>query len=808
MQEPNFPEFFMPQEEPVNIKEFLIRGLHHWKWFVISIFICLSVAWLINHYSAPVYKVDATILVEEDKKGNDFASLFKDWYTESDNIQNHIGILRSYSINYETLKNLGWDISWFRETPFYDKDIYGSKPPYVVKPIAGKLNKTGIPIEIIPLSDGDCELRVEAKVTNPDGELKEIHLQEKVKFGKPFENEIFAFIIEKDSLVNEKEPSSHLFYFNDIEQLALEYKGKLSVKLVDKQADLISLQLEGPNPVREMDYLNELGRVYIQYGLKEKNRMSENTLHFLDSQLSGITDSLYRSEDNFTTFRSDKKVIDLTQEAGLVLKKMEELESDKAMAEMRLSYIKNLKKDMKDSRQMKEMVTPSVVGFTDATFNSLVTKLIELYSKREVLTYSLEDRAPNVQILDKELQMTLNALSHNVDNILSNLELEVTNLNDRIHQVGIQLTALPQNEQKLINLKRRFDLNNELYNFLLQKRAETAITMASNVPDVKILDPARKITTVQTGPKKMLNYLIGLIMGFFIPIFMLFVYDFLNDSIQTKEEVEKRTKLPITGIIAHNNYNKDMIVVEHPRSSIAESFRSLRTNLKYLLPNEGQKVIAVHSTIPGEGKSFVSINLASAIALNNKKVLLVGVDMRKPRLHQFFDVNKEKGLSNFLINRSKFDDIVQETNVRNLNVVLSGPIPPNPAELLENGAFEKFLNEAKVKFDFIILDNAPVSMVTDALLAGAHADVNLFLLRFKQSHRDQIKFIDDLGEKKTMPNISIVLNDAKMDSYGYTGKYSSYNYGYGHGYYDDSPNLSNFRKWAHKGKIYIKRRFS
>jgi capsular exopolysaccharide synthesis family protein len=463
---------------------------------------------------------------------------------------------------------------------------------------------------------------------------------------------------------------------------------------------------------------------------------------------------------------------------------------------------------MKDSRQMKEMVTPSVVGFTDVTFNSLVTKLIELYSKREVLTYSLEDRAPNVQILDKELQMTLNALSHNVDNILSNLEIEVKNLNDRIHQVGIQLTDLPQNEQKLINLKRRFDLNNELYNFLLQKRAETAITMASNVPDVKILDPARKITTVQTGPKKMLNYLIGLIMGFFIPIFMLFVYDFLNDSIQTKEEVEKRTKLPITGIIAHNNYNKDMIVVEHPRSSIAESFRSLRTNLKYLLPNEGQKIIAVHSTIPGEGKSFVSINLASAIALNNKKVLLVGADMRKPRLHQFFDVNKEKGLSSYLINRSKFDDIVQETNVRNLSVVLSGPIPPNPAELLENGTFVKFLNEAKAKFDFIILDNAPVSMVTDAILAGAHADVNLFLLRFKQSHRDQVKFIDDLGEKKAMPNISIVLNDAKMDSYGYTGKYSSYNYGYGHGYYDDSPNLSNFRKWAHKGKTYIKRRFS
>jgi tyrosine-protein kinase Etk/Wzc len=808
MQDPNFPEFFMPQEEPVHIKEFLMRTAYYWKWFAVSLFIGVGAATLYNRFAAPEYEINATVLVEDEKKGMEMSSLFEGLNMGGTvKIQNHIGLLQSYSLNYKTLENLGWKVSWFEDTPFYEKDLYGSEPPYLVTSSGTKANPTGIPIHITRVSEIEYLVEADGKKPDINGQELEVKLNAKGTFGRPFENGPFSFTIEKNNASKGNTSVAYFFSFNDIEQLALAYKRKLVVNLVDKQSDLISLQLKGVNPVREMDYLNELGRVYIKYGLTEKNRTSENTLRFIDSQLLGITDSLYRAENNFTSFRSEKKVVDLTQEAGLVLTKVEELESQKAMADMRLAYVSRLKKEMKDSRQMKQMVTPSVVGFTDETFNALVTKLIDLYSKREVLAFSLEERAPSIQLLDKELKMTLDAVAKTVDNLQSNLQIEGQNLDKRIAQLGGQLSNLPQNEQKLLNLKRRFDLNNDLYTFLLKKRAETAITMAASVPDVKVVDPARRITTIKTGPKKMLNYLIGLILGLFTPLIILIIYDNLNDSIQTKEEVEQRTKLPIIGTVAHNDYDKEMIVTEHPRSSIAESFRSLRTNLKYIIPGEDQKVIALHSTIPGEGKTFVSLNLALILALNNNKVLLVGVDMRKPMLHNRFQSDNKKGLSTYLINLNTFDEVVEKTDVENLSFTPSGPIPPNPAELLENEYFGLFLAEAKKRFDYIVLDNAPISMVTDGILVGAHADVNLILLRLKYSHRNQVKFIDDLAERKALPNLGIVLNDARMDGYGYTGRYNSYN-GYGHGYYDDSPNLGRIARWTHKAANYVKRQLN
>lgn len=717
-------------------------------------------------------------------------------------IQNHIAMLQSYSLNYTALENLGWKVSWYEETPFYDKDLYGSEPPYIVTADPTKTNTTGIPIRITEVSDHEYLIKVDAKTLDINQQEQNININTKGIFGELFTEGPFAFTIEKNKKAHGKVVEDCFFNFNDIEQMALNYQGRLVVTVLNKQSDLINLQLKGVNPIRKMDYLNELGKVYINYGLKEKNRTSENTLRFIDIQLLGITDSLYKSENRFTNFRSEKKVVDLTKEAGLVLTKLEELESAKSIAEMHLAYVTKLKKEMTDSRQMKQMVTPSVVGFSDATFNSLVTKLIDLYGKREVLTFSLEERAPNIQLLDNELQMTLNAVSKNVDNLVSNLQLEVQNLDKRINLLGGQLSELPQNEQKLINLKRRFDLNNELYTFLIKKRAETAITMASNIPDVKVVDPARRITTIQTGPKKMVNYSIGFFLGLVIPMVIMIIGVGFNDSIRTKEEVEKRSRLPIIGMIVHNDYDKEMIVAEHPRSSIAESFRALRTNLKYLLPGENKKVIAIHSTMPGEGKSFVALNLAVILALNNKKVLLVGVDLRKPVLHQLFKSDNKKGLSTFLINYHTFDEVVEVTSIENLSFTPSGPIPPNPSELLENEFFGKFLDEAKKRFDYIVLDNAPVSLVTDGIIAGAYADANLFLLRLKYSQYKQLNFINNLAEKMALPNMGILLNDTNMDGDGYNGRYSLNN-GYGQGYYDDRPATGHLKHWYQRSKNFM-----
>jgi len=352
---------------------------------------------------------------------------------------------------------------------------------------------------------------------------------------------------------------------------------------------------------------------------------------------------------------------------------------------------------------------------------------------------------------------------------------------DKIH---MELAGLPQTEQELINIKRSFDLNNELYTFLLQKRAEAAITMASNVSDAQVLDPARVETAEKVGPKTMINLLIGLILGLGLPFLMIVIFDYFNDTIKSKEDLEKLSKLPILGEIAHNSYKKEMPILEHPRSGIAESFRGLRTNLQYVLTKDNlkdkSKVLGVHSMIPGEGKTFTALNLATIIAMDDKKVLLVGCDLRKPRLHIIFDMENTKGLSTYLISQHNFKDIVRPTQVQNLSIVNAGPIPPNPSELLGNGEFEKFLEEAKKQFDYIVLDNAPVTLVTDGYLTANHSDANLIVLRQSYSHKDHVKFINQQTEKQGLGNFALILNDAKSSNLGNYGSY-----GYGNGYYEE-----------------------
>jgi capsular exopolysaccharide synthesis family protein len=344
-----------------------------------------------------------------------------------------------------------------------------------------------------------------------------------------------------------------------------------------------------------------------------------------------------------------------------------------------------------------------------------------------------------------------------------------------------------------------------LYTFLLQKRAEAAITTASNVSDAQVLDPARIDTSVKVGPKTTINLLVGLILGLAIPFLLIVVGDYFNDTIKSKEDIEKDSKLPIMAEIAHSSYKTEIPVILHPRSGIAESFRGLRTNLHYLFrQNSDCKVLGVHSMIPGEGKTFTSLNLASIIAMDSKKVLLMGCDLRKPRLHSIFNVDNKSGLSTYLIGQDSLSSIILPTDQENLFFVNSGPVPPNPAELLGNGEFEKFIEEAKQKFDYIVMDNAPVSLVTDGILSGKYADTNLFVLRQDFSNKNQIKFINQLSEKESLNQIGIILNDAIFNGYGYSSSYGSFGYGYsygnyGNGYYDEDHQP---RTW--KQKFYAK----
>ncbi|MDQ2178480.1 tyrosine-protein kinase [Marinifilum sp. D714] len=773
-------DYFDKKDGP-DVKDFLYRILSKWKIFLICGVMGICIAYLVSKYSTPVYMMRSSLLVHVDPDETSAKQMFEGYQLrDKANIQNHVEILKSFTINRKAMENLGWTQSWYKKTWFMNKGLYRDEPFEVIQHEG--TNLTDIPIFIEQVDGHTYKIRVDGEAEY-NGDVVKVKFEKEGFFNQAFKNKFFHFTIKPKKRKVDQE-ANHYFVFNDLDKLTLKYMESMVITVAEKKAELIHLRIDDSEPARGVDFLNELNWVYLQFRLIEKNKKSENTVRFIDSRLEGIVDSLQLAGQSFTNFRSRNRIVDLGQEAGVVVAKMEELETQLSQAQISLEYYKNLLRNLGDANQMKQVVAPSVAGITDPTLDALVTKLTDLYGKREVLSYSVQAKNPSLVILNKEIDVIRQSLDENLKSLVANSQIEVTSLSERMSKVRDQLARMPKNEQKFINMKRNFDLNNELYTFLLKKRAEAAIAKASNVSDAQIIDPARLATIIKIKPKLAINLLIGMILGLGFPFLIIILQEFFNDNIQSKEELVKKTHLPVLGTIAHNRYPNNLPVFHQPRSAISESFRSLRTNLNYVLPDQPTKIIGVHSTIPSEGKSFATVNLASIVAMNNKKVLLIGADMRKPKVEKMFDLENKVGLSTYLIRYNKWQEVVQNTHIKNLYCVTSGPVPPNPAELLENGRLEMFLNAVKGKFDYVFIDNAPISMVTDGFITGKLADANLFVLRQGFSHKEQINFVNQIAERGTLDNVSLILNDVTSN-----GAYGNYINGEGYYYEEPSPGI-------------------
>lgn len=776
-------DYFEKKDGP-DIKEFLYKLLGKWKMFAVCGALGILLAYFVSKYSSPKYMMRSTLLVHVDPQETSAKRMF-DGYQIQDkaNIQNHVEILKSYTLNRKAMQNLGWNLSWYKKQLFSTRGMYRNEP-FEVEQLEGE-NLTKLPISIIQLDKHKYQIRVDGKA-NYKGNEVEVKFEKIAFFNRAFKNKYFHFRIKKKNRKLDLDENYHII-FNNLDELTLDYMESMTISVAEKKAELIHLRVDDTEPARGVDYLNELNWVYIQFGLIEKNKKSESTVRFIDSQLDGIVDSLQLAGQSVTNFRSKNRIVDLGQEAGVVVAKMEDLESQLSKAQMTMDYYENILRNLGDANQMKQVVAPSMPGITDPSLDALVAKLTDLYGKREVLSYSVQAKNPSLVILNKEIQLLQQSLDENLQSKVANSRIEVQRLAGRMEKVKEQLARMPKNEQKLVSMKRNFDLNNELYTFLLKKRAEAAIAKASNVSDSQIIDPARLATIVQIKPKTAINLLIGMFLGIGLPFLIIILKEFFNDNIQSKEELMRKTQLPLLASIAHNRYSEAVPVFHHPRSAISESFRTLRTNLNYVLPERSTKIIGVHSTVPEEGKSFTTVNLASIVAMNNKKVLLIGADLRKPKVEVAFDLDNKIGLSTYLISHNTRCEIIKKTNIKNLFCVTSGPVPPNPAELLENGRFERFLLEVKGKYDYIFIDNAPLSMVTDGIITGKHVDANLFILRQGFSHREQIDFINNIASKGTLSNVSLVLNDVSMN--GYQSRFGLGSNGNSYYYEDESPGI-------------------
>jgi tyrosine-protein kinase Etk/Wzc len=793
------------KEDEIDFSRILFLFLQKWHWFAIGVVLALTGVFVYNHYyRQQSYTIDTSILITEDEKDFNLGSMFEKSIMSgrsSVTIENEIELLKSYTLAHRVFENLNWRVSWYKKDFFKLKGLYPNEP-FIVQEFNNAANLEGLLLELELGADSTYILSSDgsALVNNV---LRDIKFKSEGKFGEPFENEFFHFTIYRKGIEAPDEGSEYGFRFNNINALTKAYLAKQEITPTGKTSDVIRLSISGNEPMREIHYLNGLVSEYINRNLEVRTETQKRSLEFINKQLSGMSDSLNAAGSTVTRFRSQNQVLDISAEGGMVMQQLSEIEKERSQSQMQLDYFRSLLTYLENSDSIKNMVMPSVVGVQDPSLNAVVLKLSDLYSRRAVLSFSTHANNPTLLLLNKEIDQVTSQLRENLINLISNARLTIQSLQRREADINQQMNNLPVKEQQLIDITRQYELTSEIYTFLLQKQAETDIALASTVSNVQVIDPARVERIKMSGTSSKTLYLLAFVLGFVLPGLAILGLDALNNTIHLQEDVEKLTPLTIIGNVPHSSSTTELVVVENPRAPITEAYRTIRTNLQYMLSGNGQKVISIHSIRPGEGKSFSSINLACILALNDKKVLLIGADMRKPRLHQVFTRSNESGLSTYLIGQSKYEDILQNSDIENLYLITAGPVPPNPAELLERNLYRTLMERARKEFDYIVIDNAPVSMVTDGLITGKESDLNIFILRYGVSRKDQLKFINDMAAKEVMKHPALVINDIKGSRYGYGYHYYSYRYNYN--YYAEDDNVGWYRKRMRKLLYKIKK---
>ena len=772
------------ESEGVDIKRYIALIMSNWYWFAFALFISMSISYGINRWSEEVYTVSSTLLIKDDQNSS-LSNIFpgRGIYRSTENLTNEIGILKSYKVNYKTMLELPdfyVDYISVGKRGIAETRQYKSCPFIVVY---DSLNKQSLSekVEIKILSGKRYRLLI-------DGSR---NFSEEKSFGDNFKGQGFNFTIRlRDSAgfhYNPNASNRYYFYFISPVTLANRYRFKLAVNPIEENASLVTLATTGFVPQQEVDYLNKLMQVYLNSGLEFKNQTAAQTIKFIENQLGVISDSLHRAEAKLEGFKLSKGIIDMSSQGSLLQAKLEKSDAAKGSLILQRKYYEYLNNYIESKSDTADIVAPSIMGVTDPLMINLVNQLSDLKKQKKSYSMNLNNKLEPVKLLDANIKTTSLSIAENISDGLRNIKSSIADADSNLKDIYNDIRKLPSVERQMINYQREYDINNTVYTFLLEKRAEAGISQAANVPDNRIIDNASLFTSSRIKPKTKQNLIIGLILGLFFPFIGIILIDLLNNKIIDKRDIEKGTNAPVIGYISHNSLDTEMPVIEKPGSTLAESFRSVRTNLRYFIKDTKSPVISVSSTITAEGKTFISANLAGIIALSGKKVLLVGLDLRKPRIHKIFGINNDTGISNFLIGLEKFEDVIKKTNVENLWYATSGPVPPNPAELIESAEMGKFIEKAKKIFDYIIIDTPPVAIVTDALLCSPFTDFYLFVVRQRYSSKNTLGLIEELHNNENLKKIAIVINDISISGYyGYGLRYGysmGYGYSYGYNYY-------------------------
>jgi capsular exopolysaccharide synthesis family protein len=738
----------------------------------------VGATFLFHRYIVDEYEVSGSMLIKTNTSPEAKILDRSNIFSSGLNLENDILRIKSKGLAKDALSKLHFDVEYYAKTKIKPIELY-DRSPIRIDVDWTHVQVTNTALELIALSETNFRILPEesglmdfssAMAAGDDALYNNTYT-----FGELIETGRSKFTV---NLINpSKIDESVVFKLIDPSSLEDLHSRAIQVILQNQYSSVLRLTTTTKVMEKGRDYINSLMEAYIGYDLREKNKIQENTLAFIEEQLGFLKDSLQEKERELQNFKVQNKLLDVSAEFSNILSKMNNLDEMNAEIDYQLDYFNEIKSYMQaKSKDFSDVVAPSVIGVPDPLLNGLIQTLVTLSQDRRKLLATVNEKHPEVLKIDVQMEKIQESLFENVLNLIANTEKKKRSIQDEILVYDAEFSTLPESESEYSGIFREFKLRESLFTYLLEKRAEAGIARASNVSDNTILDYAKKGTLV--FPKKQQNYGLAIVLGFLIPFGFVIVRDVFDDSIKDQRDLKKYFMIPQLGIVGFSEKDTNIVVFQHPKSAVAESFRSLRSAITYLASGKNTKKILVTSSVSGEGKTFISLNLASAMALGSKKTVVVGGDLRRPKLAAYFGESDRVGLSTYLIGKVEAEKIVLPTKYENLWFVPSGVIPPNPAELLQTPRLNEFLAYLESQFDVIIFDTPPMGLVSETIDLMRLFDINLYVVRQNYTIKDHLVMINDLFNNKQVKNVYGVFNGITNSGYHYEG----YNYGYGNTY--------------------------
>lgn len=774
-----------------DYKTFLVKLLMYWPWITGCVLAALVGAFFYLKTQTPLYTVSSSVLIknESSKSGNSGASLADLGFVTSStqNFDNELEILRSRTLLKKVVTSLDLYIDYTLPGSFRPTELYKQSPVkvWITPEEADRLGSAKVDLHF------KQNQLYEVTITHNAQEWKKVIEKLPAVFSTP----AGVFTFSADSL----QPASHVpelieATITSPNWIAASFRERLNVAATNKTTTIAQLTLTDSQVARGTDFLNKLVELYNEEGNNDKNEVAAKTAEFIDERINIINHELGTTESELASFKQRAGVVDIASDATQAAGEQANYERAYAENEVQLSLMNHLKNHILSTENQYEVI-PANIGLTNGNLNTVVERYNEMLIERKRLLRTSHEDNPAVQSLNASIEVMRNSVMAAIQTAEKGLQINRQALKTQTRKFAGKVSDAPVQEKEYLSMSRQQEIQANLYLMLLQKREENNITLASTANNARVID--EPLAGGQVSPQSSQIYMMALVLGLGFPVGILFLWGLLQFKIKTRADVERITKLPIIGDIplTEEAKNNAIVVRENRNELMEEIFRSVRTNVQYML-SEGQKVILFTSTTSGEGKSFSAGNLACSFAYMGKKVVIVGLDIRKPGLNKVFQLShKGVGISQYLADPGHTDllSLCQKSTVSdNLYILPGGSIPPNPTELVARKALDQAINILKEHFDYIILDTAPIGMVTDTQLIARIADLSVYVCRSGYTAKSEFRLINALKEEGKLPHPCILLNGIDMNQrengsyygYGKYGKYGKYGYGkkYGYGY--------------------------